>query len=995
MLLRCALTAFLAGLAALAQTSYYLPEVIDGPVAGGATARTAILLVNSGSVDASTTLQFTGDAAALAGAVTVTAGTSIVLRSDGSGLGAGGSAIISSTAPLVVTEVVTLYNNSGNILTESAAADASVVSSFIVPVDTTGALDTGTALYNPGLAPASITFQLVDPTGAPVEQATAVLAAGASVARWIIADLYTDIASGFQGTLVVSSTSPLRAMALRQNGSAPSLTLLPVTAASSSRTRYFVPQVANGAFGAVTVQSSFLIYNLSSIPANVSLTLAHDDGSPFTVNIPATGLAASNSFTMPLAPGASTILETDGQGTSASGSAMVTADQPIGIAVVVTRSSSTGTFLTENVATTTSGWQLWTAPVEITGSLDNVVAMFNPGSQPVTVTASLFDPTGAPINTASVPPIAPGGRAAISLTQLFGLAGPFTGTVTLATPLLTPGVVAALLRQDLNSDRFASQPMAIQPIPAQPLTITTQLDSAHAATAIISAVNGGTLTATGADNNSYTLTIPPNALTNDLAITITPLSASSGLPISGGVLSAGVQFAPEGLALIQPATLVITPASPLPSGSLIVPVGWTGAGDDATLAPVVVDPSQVAISIMHFSGAGIGGGAGISPGDAGAIANGYGNEADVYQNQISQILNDERQSEADGTPGDPDWQEEVQNLLQQYYEQVIDPLLQIAIESGDPTLLNCAIQKAVNWEKQRELAGTGSTIQDSPAYPNILKAAQAVVNLMKQRCDQKDPTAAPLLISAWRSYALLSNDTSGQSDIVDEIQKCAPTYELDFDSAISGGGPANGTFNAVVTAKVSLTLGLSANPATPNLMIGGGSGQLSYTAFSASPALPLAPCTQSGSPATGSTFNVYQTEGPLVSGIYYDVNLTTGANQSGVGADGKSSFCQSVPPQATPIAVNMLIDPGMPTDGIEVSCSAGSETLLTNFWVSKFELFHQMEIISPGFNIQNWQIAGGDVYAEKDYSNTMPAVNASFTESTTLVLKHVTAPPQN
>ena len=70
-MLRCLLLAAVTGLAGLAQNTYYLPEVLDGPVANGATARTAILLLNAGSVPASATLQFTGDGAALGGNLTI------------------------------------------------------------------------------------------------------------------------------------------------------------------------------------------------------------------------------------------------------------------------------------------------------------------------------------------------------------------------------------------------------------------------------------------------------------------------------------------------------------------------------------------------------------------------------------------------------------------------------------------------------------------------------------------------------------------------------------------------------------------------------------------------------------------------------------------------------------------------------------------------------------------------------------------------------------
>ena len=86
--------------------------------------------------------------------------------------------------------------------------------------------------------------------------------------------------------------------------------------------------------------------------------------------------------------------------------------------------------------------------------------------------------------------------------------------------------------------------------PANPVNITVSTDSAHAAAETITAANGGTITATGADGTIFTLTVPANALLTDEAVTMTPISSVGGLLISGGLV-AGVQLAPEGLRLFQ------------------------------------------------------------------------------------------------------------------------------------------------------------------------------------------------------------------------------------------------------------------------------------------------------------------------------------------------------------------------------------------------------------------------------------------------------------
>ena len=88
-----------------------------------------------------------------------------------------------------------------------------------------------------------------------------------------------------------------------------------------------------------------------------------------------------------------------------------------------------------------------------------------------------------------------------------------------------------------------------------PVTVEVKMDETHASSMVISP-DGGTLSAQGADGTKFTLTFPKYAISNDETITLTPITTIDGLPFIGGLVG-GVQMSPEGLRLLQPATLTI------------------------------------------------------------------------------------------------------------------------------------------------------------------------------------------------------------------------------------------------------------------------------------------------------------------------------------------------------------------------------------------------------------------------------------------------------
>ena len=136
-----------------------------------------------------------------------------------------------------------------------------------------------------------------------------------------------------------------------------------------------------------------------------------------------------------------------------------------------------------------------------------------------------------------------------------------------------------------------------------PLDVQLTLDSAHSVSQSITP-DGGTLQATAQDGTLYTLTIPKDALLNDLTISLTPVSAIDNLPLGSKGLAA-VQLAPEGLNLLEPATLVIKAKTRIPAKEL-VSFAYAGDGKDLHLYPLDGDPSQTTFQILHFSGYGAG-----------------------------------------------------------------------------------------------------------------------------------------------------------------------------------------------------------------------------------------------------------------------------------------------------------------------------------------------------------------------------------------------------
>jgi hypothetical protein len=975
------------GTALLGQSVYYLPEIMDGPL-GSAVARTAVVLVNSNSADATVTLNLTNPAN-LPSRVIVAGGGTAILRTDGSGSGSAGAATITSSLPVVVTEILSVSDSTGSLMAETALGDSDLFPEHIIAVDTTGNLNSGVALFNPGTAAVGLTFSLFDtagnPAGSPVTQS---LEAGAQTSRLVAGDLFGSLPTGFQGTLVVTSDVPLPAVALRLNSGGPGLELLPPTPRSSGKYLFYVPQFADGPLGSAVLKTSLQFFNISSQPANVTVAFKRDDGSTFPVTIP--GLGLNDHLSAQLAAGSSLFWQTDGTGPGWTGVAVIRADRPIGVSAFQTFSDSSGNFVNETVLNPPRATACSIAPVEI-GADDNQLAVFNPELHDTVVALSLRGADGKPAGTAKLP-VAAGAQATASLTSLFSPANPFAGSVSLCGGQGTL-VVPVLLR------RFTEAPAASQPMPVNPLNVTPSMDTKHAANATIG-VAGGKLAATGADGTKFTLTVPAGALIGDTGITMTPVASVAGMPASA-TFGAAAQLSPEGLRFVLPATLSIQPAKPVPASSYLLPIGWTGAGNDVTLRPSLGGKTSINIPITHFSGGG------YSSGDASALnslMSAYGSEGDSIGNQIAQTISQARQ---DGkSMDDPQVQQQLTQLLDLLYHDVIEPTLRTALGSRNRTMMLCAIQKGLQYEADRSLVvgGSGSPL-DGLAGPLILQLANSIFAMDLTRCANHEIQTAQLVLQDGRMLTFLTgNDYSNQS--TQAAQACLQAaFQLNFTSRIWGtfGGIE---FDSTVHSDVKANFKLNPDQGHENEMVPfdvGAQAPLVYQSFKVKQ--PDEICTVSTS-TKDSQFNLMPAGNSSTrSKLVYDVNLKGNPNDSSASADGKPVFCKAEPPYPNITDITMLIDVNKPTELLSIACPGDPVPAMPMaLWAAGWATLHDKEK-GPGqgpmyYIIQNWEISNGDdydqTYARKTYGTDMDLGSGDNLHELSLLELHPTAyqPPK-
>jgi hypothetical protein len=311
-----------------------------------------------------------------------------------------------------------------------------------------------------------------------------------------------------------------------------------------------------------------------------------------------------------------------------------------------------------------------------------------------------------------------------------------------------------------------------------PVDIKVNLDETTAATALITAA-GGNLSATAADGTLFTLTLPQGALRSDEQITMTPVSTIDGLPFSGGLVGA-VQLAPEGLQLLQPATLTIESSrTPAAEGFETVAFGYRQEGQGLYLSPAEAKDDVLTLEVWHFSG--------------GGAAQGTHAEVQVQREQhvpsiaedaftqgMQEMMGRERQSQVWTGEADANFAAKILAIMHERFASWLAPQLAIALEdcSKAPEIMARAIAAA----RQMELMGTTN---EPGIYGKETKEFQAEL-------DQISDTIAKVRAKCMKSYEA-SGMASGMVCDLGQPFELTVHASTDFPAEFHPSGPRAGT----------------------------------------------------------------------------------------------------------------------------------------------------------------------------------------------------------
>ncbi len=225
-------------------------------------------------------------------------------------------------------------------------------------------------------------------------------------------------------------------------------------------TRY-LPHVVNGQFEGGNARTTFVLFNISSTQATVDLSLTRDDGTPWEVTIPAAG--TNSTFRVGLDPGESKFLKTDGLGTVTTGAAIVSSDFPIGVSAIFSIFDEQGDLLTETGVGASTPLKETVIPVDVTGSFDTGIALFNQGNATVTVARRLLDQAGNVVDSAALLSLEAKEHLAQFTSDLFPGLNDFRGSVSVSS---SDELAALTLRQNTT-------PLFLTTLPAEGSTETT------------------------------------------------------------------------------------------------------------------------------------------------------------------------------------------------------------------------------------------------------------------------------------------------------------------------------------------------------------------------------------------------------------------------------------------------------------------------------------------------------------------------------------------
>jgi hypothetical protein len=460
-------------------------------------------------------------------------------------------------------------------------------------------------------------------------------------------------------------------------------------------------------------------------------------------------------------------------------------------------------------------------------------------------------------------------------------------------------------------------------------SVAVRLDQSRAVSADIP-TTGGTISATASDGTVFTLTIPPDALLSDETITMTPVTAVDGLPLSGG-LAGAVDLAPTGLRLFQLATLTITPAAAVPLAEEMT-FAWRGNGEEFFLYPPELGTSAISMKLSHFSGYGVGRGSAAD--EAAQQQRVPASPEDALSQQLQELLANRRRGQSKGLVAladDPVW-----NLLIQYHGHL---MFDLEFAKKSCPAADVIVPRAVAWSNEAKFfrccEGQIQAVRDA-----IIEAWVNCYNESFDKCvSLKDPEQTKEMLAALKQLHLYGADERVDQN---KIERCV-RFELKFDSTIQVNVASGRFYQEVIAPGVPIRL------SSDRYLTGSGAlhtVKVEYVAYEGCPANATGP--------TGA-FDVVK--------LGIDLNLYEG----------------NARPREPVI---MKYTPGHELNTVTVLQTRDCDpyTAKDPGWWSAYWALHFEEQIGDLLKATGWQRVGGDIYARKSYQDRY--------ETTFMTLKH-------
>ncbi len=483
--------------------------------------------------------------------------------------------------------------------------------------------------------------------------------------------------------------------------------------------------------------------------------------------------------------------------------------------------------------------------------------------------------------------------------------------------------------------------------PTDPIDVVVTLDAGKKVEAAIP-VEGGTVSATGADGTVYRLDIPKDALPTETTIGLTPVTKLTGMPF-GREPNYAVQLSPDGLFLYNVAVLTITPAQAIPVDQQLV-FGYREDGKKLTMALPVVDSSEIKIQVDHFSGNGVTQGtlADIEPlrGDLG------GDVAERIRTAVSTALAESRRAQLAGQPSElPDFEA----AFDEFEEQVVNPRVAAAGESCAAGRL--AIETVFYLERLRQLMGHSQGGAPFDNYQDLVSNSARQCILEEFELCVEDHVIHRMAF-VWRSYERQNAlapyvgmplvDDAVLREARELTIKCL-TFNLKFEST-GTATVADYGYDSTVTSNITLRF----NPDEDKIS---GEATLVNESFEF-----RSPCGGTSTPGDG-TFKVGNLK-----------ILTAGAQA----LDQEVGFLMSYLPGATTERATIKI------------CGSTGSLPIPNFggWTDAFLVTHQAELereeFGGGFIAIDWEVFGDEYFAKKEWIKE----SGDFVEVGTFKLYH-------